>query len=98
MRSRFGGWYRGASYQEAMKPGAGQRKDQATRPAWLPTTAPKSVGGGFFPPPPSSSPPFLGEGRSLWQLARGGGRERQMASLQPSSLPGESVSETQVGP
>lgn len=40
VRGRFGGWYRGASHQEAAKPGAGQRKDQATRPAWLPSTPP----------------------------------------------------------
>ena len=57
----------------AAKPGAGQRKDQATRPAWLPSTPPKSVLGGFFQPPPPSSPPFLGEGRPPWQRARGQG-------------------------
>lgn len=74
VRGRFGGWYRGASHREAAKPGAGQRKDQATRPAWLPSTPPESADGrGVFPPPPPSSPPVLGEGRSPWQPARGGG-------------------------
>lgn len=34
-----------------------------------------------FPPPPPSSPPFLGEGRSPWQPARGGERGRDAACL-----------------
>lgn len=81
-----------------MKPGAGQRKDQAARPAQPPRTPPESAGGGLPHPPPPSSPPFLGGGEVTEAAGQGRGAGERRGFPAASGLPGESIFETQVGP
>lgn len=80
-----------------MKPGAGQRKDQATRPAQLPRTPPQSAGGGSSHPHLLARRPSWGRGGHRGSRP-GAGRGERRAFPAASSLPRESIFETQVGP